>query len=114
MDSRLRVCGVQGALEGDSLCRLCLVWFALVFAFGIDVVLLLLGWWIDWGKQQQLKHLTSVEAKVAKKREKTVSRAYGGSRCAHCVKTRVVRAFLIEEQKIVKAMLQEKLKKSRK
>ena len=33
---------------------------------------------------------------------KTVQRAYGGSRCANCVKDRVVRAFLIEEQKIVK------------
>lgn len=62
----------------------------------------------------QLRRLTTVEAKRAKKREKTVSRAYGGSRCAHCVKTRVVRAFLIEEQKIVKAMLMEKMKKSRK
>mgnify|MGYP003386422794 CR=1 FL=1 len=41
----------------------------------------------------------------AKKREKTVSRAYGGSRCANCVKQRIVRAFLIEEQKIVKKVL---------
>ncbi|GMM31876.1 ribosomal 60S subunit protein L34B [Martiniozyma asiatica (nom. inval.)] len=39
------------------------------------------------------------------KTQKTVSRAYGGSRCANCVKQRVVRAFLIEEQKIVKNML---------
>lgn len=36
------------------------------------------------------------------KPQKTVQRAYGGSRCANCVKDRVVRAFLIEEQKIVK------------
>ncbi|KAJ1990321.1 60S ribosomal protein L34B [Dimargaris cristalligena] len=37
--------------------------------------------------------------------KKSVSRAYGGSRCANCVRTRIVRAFLIEEQKIVKKVL---------
>ena len=42
------------------------------------------------------------------KRERKVTRAYGGSRCAGCVKARVVRAFLIEEQKIVKKVMQEK------
>lgn len=36
------------------------------------------------------------------KRHKTVTRAYGGSRCGGCVRERIVRAFLIEEQKIVK------------
>jgi large subunit ribosomal protein L34e len=39
------------------------------------------------------------------RRLKTVSRAYGGSRCARCVRDRVVRAFLIEEQKIVSKVL---------
>jgi large subunit ribosomal protein L34e len=39
------------------------------------------------------------------RRLKTVSRAYGGSRCANCVRNRVVRAFLIEEQKIVSKVL---------
>lgn len=38
---------------------------------------------------------------------KTVQRAYGGSRCGNCVRDRVVRAFLIEEQKIVKKVLKE-------
>ena len=47
------------------------------------------------------------------KRERTVSRAYGGSRCAKCVRQRVVRAFLIEEQKIVKQMMIEKQKKTK-
>jgi large subunit ribosomal protein L34e len=42
-----------------------------------------------------------------------VSRAYGGSRCAKCVRQRVVRAFLIEEQKIVKQMMIEKQKKTK-
>ncbi|KAI6245362.1 60S ribosomal protein L34-B [Erysiphe necator] len=39
--------------------------------------------------------------------KKTVQRAYGGSRCASCVRDRIVRAFLIEEQKIVKKVLKE-------
>lgn len=39
------------------------------------------------------------------KTKKTVQRAYGGSRCANCVRTRIIRAFLVEEAKIVKAVL---------
>ncbi|KAK8147651.1 60S ribosomal protein L34 [Beauveria asiatica] len=41
------------------------------------------------------------------KPQKTVQRAYGGSRCGNCVRDRIVRAFLIEEQKIVKKVLKE-------
>merc|ERR1711865_579995 len=37
--------------------------------------------------------------------KKTVHRAYGGVYCAGCVRTRVMRAFLVEEQKIVKKVL---------
>uniref|UniRef100_A0A7S2TCS5 60S ribosomal protein L34 n=1 Tax=Prorocentrum micans TaxID=2945 RepID=A0A7S2TCS5_PROMC len=48
------------------------------------------------------------------KREKSVSRAYGGNRCAGCVRERIVRAFLIEEQKVVKRLLAQKAKKSKK
>jgi large subunit ribosomal protein L34e len=39
------------------------------------------------------------------KRLKTVNRTYGGSRCAKCVRERVIRSFLIEEQKIVTKVL---------
>ncbi|KAK4051835.1 60S ribosomal protein L34B [Microbotryomycetes sp. JL201] len=39
------------------------------------------------------------------KRVKTVQRAYGGSRCANCVRDRIVRAFLVEEAKIVKRVI---------
>ncbi|KAJ3222356.1 60S ribosomal protein L34 [Clydaea vesicula] len=39
------------------------------------------------------------------KNKKNVTRAYGGSRCGTCVRSRIVRAFLIEEQKIVKKVL---------
>lgn len=45
--------------------------------------------------------------------KKTVQRAYGGSRCANCVRDRIVRAFLIEEQKIVKKVLKETQQKKR-
>ncbi|KAL8892717.1 MAG: hypothetical protein Q9215_000466 [Flavoplaca cf. flavocitrina] len=45
--------------------------------------------------------------------KKTVQRAYGGSRCSNCVKDRVVRAFLIEEQKIVKKVLKESQQKKK-
>lgn len=48
------------------------------------------------------------------KTKKSVTRAYGGSRCANCVKDRVVRAFLIEEQKIVKKVLKDQAEKSKK
>jgi large subunit ribosomal protein L34e len=56
-----------------------------------------------------IAHMDKAAFKSAKGREKTVSRAYGGSRCAGCVKQRILRAFLIEEQKIVKKVLAEKL-----
>ncbi|CAM9660978.1 unnamed protein product [Ectocarpus sp. 6 AP-2014] len=60
-----------------------------------------------------IKHMRPKEYKNLKKRQKTVSRAYGGSLCAPCVRQRVVRAFLIEEQKIVKKVLLEKQKKKK-
>ncbi|BFZ02771.1 hypothetical protein BsWGS_05810 [Bradybaena similaris] len=39
------------------------------------------------------------------KRQKTVTRAYGGSLCHKAVRERIIRAFLIEEQKIVARVL---------
>jgi large subunit ribosomal protein L34e len=33
------------------------------------------------------------------KRQKTVSRAYGGTLCGKAVRERIVRAFLVEEKK---------------
>jgi large subunit ribosomal protein L34e len=41
----------------------------------------------------------------APRRAKTVNRAYGGHLAAGVVKERIVRAFLVEEQKIVKRVL---------
>jgi large subunit ribosomal protein L34e len=52
--------------------------------------------------------LRSYAYKGLSKNQRTVSRAYGGSRCGGCVRERVIRAFLIEEQKCVKAFMAEK------
>ncbi|CAH6723972.1 60S ribosomal protein L34-B [[Candida] jaroonii] len=54
------------------------------------------------------------EYATVSKTHKTVQRAYGGSRCANCVKERVVRAFLIEEQKIVKRVLKDQQESEKK
>merc|ERR1711924_65124 len=60
-----------------------------------------------------LPRLRPIEYRRLKKRERRVNRAYGGSRCAACVRTRVVRAFLIEEQKCVKQVLAEKMSQTK-
>lgn len=44
-------------------------------------------------------------------RQKHVSRAYGGVTCGPCVRNRIVRAFLIEEQKIVKKVVAQRAAK---
>lgn len=56
-------------------------------------------------KLSGVKALRPREYAQVSKRQKTVNRAYGGSRCAHCVRTRVLRAFLVEESKIVKNVI---------
>ncbi|KAH9361686.1 hypothetical protein HPB48_005161 [Haemaphysalis longicornis] len=48
------------------------------------------------------------ELSALSKRHKTVTRTYGGSRCGKCVRNRIIRAFLIEEQKIVAKVLKAK------
>lgn len=57
---------------------------------------------------QGIKHLKKSVYPNLKKRERTVSRAYGGSACAPCVRQRILRAFLLEEQKAVKKVLAER------
>ena len=52
-----------------------------------------------------LPALRPVEYARLPRHEKTVTRAYGGSRCASCVRSRILRAFLVEEQKIVNKVL---------
>merc|ERR1711879_671311 len=68
----------------------------------------------DCGKAiSGVPRLRPVEYRRLKKRERRVNRAYGGSRCAGCTRTRVIRAFLIEEQKCVKQVLAEKISSAR-
>merc|ERR1712232_1309674 len=50
-----------------------------------------------------IPHLRPKEYSRLPKSQKTVSRAYGGSRCGTCVKQRILRAFLVEEQRKAKA-----------
>eukprot|EP00967_Tisochrysis_lutea_P093523 scaffold135409_cov33-Tisochrysis_lutea.AAC.2 len=52
-----------------------------------------------------IKAVRPKELSRLSKRQKTVTRPYGGAKCGKCVRTRIVRAFLIEEQKIVKKVL---------
>ena len=63
-------------------------------------------WEID-GRPIQIPALRPREYSQISRPKKTVQRAYGGSRCGNCVRDRIVRAFLIEEQKIVKKVLKE-------
>ena len=42
------------------------------------------------------------------RRRKTVNRSYGGVLCHKCVRDRIVRSFLIEEQKIVNKVLKQR------
>lgn len=61
----------------------------------------------------QIPALRPREYATISRPKKTVQRAYGGSRCSNCVKDRITRAFLIEEQKIVKKVLKENQAKKR-
>lgn len=63
----------------------------------------------DCGKDLQgIPAMRPTELARVSKRQKTVNRAYGGSRCHCCVRDRILRAFLLEEQKIVKKVLKSK------
>ncbi|XP_065393774.1 large ribosomal subunit protein eL34-like, partial [Macaca fascicularis] len=56
----------------------------------------------------RLRGVRAVRPKVLMRLSKTkkhVSRAYGGSMCAKCVRDRIKRAFLVEEQKIIVKVL---------
>lgn len=52
--------------------------------------------------------LPSHKLKLLPKCQRTVARAYGGSRCHSCVRSRILRSFLVEEQKIVKMVQKSK------
>ncbi|KAI0251530.1 ribosomal protein L34e [Lactifluus subvellereus] len=50
------------------------------------------------------------EYATVSKTKKHVTRSYGGSRCGGCVRSRIVRAFLIEEAKVVKRVIKSQQK----
>lgn len=57
----------------------------------------------DCGKRiNGIAQLRPYTYKKLSKRQKTVSRPYGGVLCAGCVKSRIIRAFLLEEIKSIK------------
>jgi large subunit ribosomal protein L34e len=58
---------------------------------------------------QGIKHYSNAKYSRTTKRQRTVSRTYGGTLCASAVKTRILRAFLLEEQKAVKKVLAERV-----
>ncbi|CAN8062376.1 unnamed protein product [Agarophyton chilense] len=54
------------------------------------------------------------ELKRMSKRRKSVSRSYGGVLSAYAVRNRIIRSFLLEEQKIVKKVIkQQKAQKAK-
>jgi len=61
----------------------------------------------DHGKIHGVPHLRTQKysRKHLAKNKKTVNRAYGGVLSGGAVRERIVRAFLVEEQKIVKKVL---------
>eukprot|EP00871_Galdieria_phlegrea_P000215 jgi/Galph1/1194/GphlegSOOS_G6063.1 len=60
----------------------------------------------DTGKPLQgIPALRPIEYSRISKRQKKVTRAYGGNLCGQAVKERILRAFLVEEQKLVKKVL---------
>eukprot|EP00250_Pteridium_aquilinum_P007639 c17313_g1_i1 orf=581-949(-) len=62
---------------------------------------------------QGVPHLRPAEYRNTRmsKRKKTVNRAYGGTLSGGAIRERIIRAFLVEEQKIVKKVL--KIQKSK-
>ena len=66
------------------------------------------------GKIIGVPALRPYEYKSLAKTKRTVARAYGGSRCMACVRDRVKRAFFLEEQKAVKAIIADKEAEARK
>ncbi|KAL9270861.1 Retrovirus-related Pol polyprotein from transposon TNT 1-94-like protein [Drosera capensis] len=59
------------------------------------------------GPQSQIPHLRAVEYRRSRlaKNQRTVNRSYGGVLSGGAVRERIIRAFLVEEQKIVKKVL---------
>ncbi|KAF9626160.1 hypothetical protein IFM89_031287 [Coptis chinensis] len=61
----------------------------------------------NFGKVPQIPHLRPAEYKRSRlsRNRRTVNRAYGGVLSGSAVRERIIRTFLVEEQKIVKKVL---------
>lgn len=66
------------------------------------------------GKIIGVPALRPYQYKGIAKTDRTVARAYGGTRCMPCVRDRIKRAFFLEEQKTVKAIIAEKESEAKK
>ena len=66
-----------------------------------------------WRVCLQIPRLRPKQYRQVQPWKRTVSRAYGGCLSATAVRERIVRAFIIEEQKIVKRMLETKIRASK-
>lgn len=61
----------------------------------------------------QIPRLRPTEYKRLPKHDRTVRRAYGGVLSHKAVRDKIMRAFIVEEQRIVKKVLLEKVKASK-
>jgi len=61
-------------------------------------------WVLGHKRLSGTKALTHFKARTSNRNKKTVSRAYGGVLAADQVRDRVIRAFLVEEQRIARRM----------
>ena len=59
-----------------------------------------------------IKRVRPSEMSRLKKRERTVARAYGGCMTGKVVRERILRAFLVEEQRLIKAVAAEEARKA--
>ncbi|EFA74750.1 S60 ribosomal protein L34 [Heterostelium album PN500] len=60
-----------------------------------------------------IKAMRPIELKNAPRCQRTTARAYGSSKCHKCVRTRIIRAFLIEEQKTAKLVYKKQQKEKK-
>ena len=61
-----------------------------------------------------IPHLRPTHYARISKRQKTITRAYGGNQCGGCVRERIIRSFMVEEQRNVKKLVKEAQKEVKK
>lgn len=61
----------------------------------------------------QIPRLRPTEYKQIAQKDRTVSRPYGGYLCAGCTRERVLRAFIVDEQRVLRKLLQERARQTK-